>query len=194
MADRGHLFVVQADLTRLAADALLIPCDQHLQVSGTWRPFLEPGAAAQAKEDWFAPSGLSLVDGIAVMADPTPDDPTPDQVVGLRVLVDTVGVESISDMVKQSLEAVRRAAAQAEIHGGRVRRLISMPILGVGQGRFSGQRAEVIRELVGQLLEFVATHPVDVALTLMRRADFAAAQWERQRRSDACLLYTSRCV
>ena len=58
MADRGHLFVVQADLTRLAADAFLIPCDSELNVSGTWRPFVEPGAPAQAKEDWFRPEGV----------------------------------------------------------------------------------------------------------------------------------------
>jgi len=182
VADRGHLFVVQADLTRLAADAFLIPCDSKLNVSGTWRPFVEPGAPAQAKQDWFRPEGVQLDDGVAVMPDPTPKGATPDQVVGLRVLVDTVGVDSIPAMVKRSLDAVRRAAAKAVVHGGRELPLVSMPILGVGQGKFPGRRAETVRELVGQLLDFVSTHPIDVALTLQRTADFAAAQWERQRR------------
>lgn len=183
MADRGHLFVVQADLTRLAADAFLIPCDSALNVSGTWRPFVEPGAPAQAKEDWFRPEGVQLQGGVAVLPDPTPEDATPDQVVGLRVLVDTVGVDSIPAMVSRSLDAVRRAAALATRHGDRALPLIALPILGVGQGRFPGQRAEAVRELVGQLLDFVAAHPIDVALTLQRTADFAAAQWERQCRT-----------
>lgn len=181
MADRGHLFVVQADLTRLAADAFLIPCDSDLNVSGTWRPFVEPGAPAQAKGDWFRPEAVRLDNGVAVLPDPTPNDPTPDQVVGLRVLVDTVGVDSIPAMVERSLEAVRRAAAETVVHGGRELPLVSMPILGVGQGKFPGRRAEAVRELVTQLLDFVATHPIDVALTLQRTADFAAAQWERHR-------------
>lgn len=181
MADRGHLFVVQADLTRLAADAFLIPCDSDLNVSGTWRPFVEPGAPAQTKEDWFRPQGVHLDDGVAVLSDPTPKDATPDQVVGLRVLVDTVGVADLHAMVKRSLEAVRRAAATAVVHGGRELPLVAMPILGVGQGKFPGRRAEAVRELVTQLLAFVATHPIDVALTLQRTADFAAAQWERHR-------------
>ena len=183
MADRGHLFVVQADLTRLAADAFLIPCDSELNVSGTWRPFVEPGAPWQAKEDWFRPEGIELEDGVAVLTDPTPEDPSPDQVVGLRVLVDTVGVKDIPAMVARSLDAVRRAATQATVHGDRALPLVAMPILGVGQGDFRGRRAEVVRELIGQLLDFVATHPIDVALTLQRTADFAAAQWERHRRT-----------
>jgi len=101
MADRGHLFVVQADLTRLAADAFLVPCDSELHVTGTWRPFVEPGAPWQAKHEWFRPEGVQLEDGVAVLPDPTPKDPSPDQVVGLRVLVDTVGVESIPAMVSR---------------------------------------------------------------------------------------------
>lgn len=183
MADRGHLFVVQADLTRLAADAFLVPCDSELHVTGTWRPFVEPGAPWQAKHEWFRPEGVQFEDGVAVLPDLTPEDPSPDQVVGLRVLVDTVGVESIPAMVSRSLDAVRRAAARATRHGGRALPLVALPILGVGQGKFPGRRAEAVRELVGQLLDFVTIHPIDVALTLRRTADFAAAQWERQRRT-----------
>lgn len=77
MADHGHLFVVQADLTRLAADAFLIPCDSELHVTGTWRPFVEPGAQQQAKNDWFTPQGVQLEDGVAVLPDPTRRTPSP---------------------------------------------------------------------------------------------------------------------
>ncbi len=184
MPRSGHLFIVQADLTRLAADAFLIPCDDKLRVTGTWRPFVEPGKPIQSKQEWFIPEGVRLRKGLAVLDDPTPAPATsPDQVVGLRVLVDTVGVHSIPAMVKRSLAGVRLAAT-ATPHGGRDLPLVAMPILGVGQGKFPGRRAEVVRELIRQLLRFVSTNPVDVVLTLRRSSDFAAAEWERHRAQE----------
>lgn len=180
MAARGHLFVVQADMTRLAADAFLVPCDTSLNVTGTWRSFVEPGNADQAKEEWFKPKGAQLDDGISFLPDTTRKGASrPDDVVGIRVLVDTVGVEDIPAMVDRSLRAIRAAAAQAKPHSGRALPLIAMPILGVGQGKYPGRRAEVVRLLVEQLLEFVSHHPIDVALVLRRTSDFAAAQWAR---------------
>lgn len=189
MADCGHLFVVQADMTRLAADAFLIPCDDDVNVSGTWRSFVEPGSQEQAKEDWFKPKGVRLDDGIAFLRDTTRKGASrPDDVVGIRVLVDTVGVEDIPAMVDRSLRAIRAAADQAKPHSGRALPLIAMPILGVGQGKYPGRRAEVVRLLVKQLLEFVSHHPIDVALVLRRTSDFAAAQWARGQVAygDAC--------
>lgn len=44
MTPQGHLFVVQADLSRIAADAFLIPCDSDVNMSGGWRPFVERAA------------------------------------------------------------------------------------------------------------------------------------------------------
>ncbi len=187
MLSRGHLFVVQADLTRLAADAFLIPCDTDLNVTGGWRPFLEPGAKVQESGQWFTPRGVKSEDGFRYLPDTTPgvDRPAPDQVVGLRVLVDTVTAESIPAMVQHSLAAVRFAAGKAARRGGRALPLIAMPILGVGQGNFPGQRVEVLRELIAQLLNFVSRHPIDVALVLRRPADFAAAEWARSQVPDA---------
>ncbi|NCD17557.1 MAG: hypothetical protein EOL91_09675 [Actinobacteria bacterium] len=51
MPHHGHLFVVQADITRLAADAFLIPSDKDLNVAGNWRPFLESGSDAEAADN-----------------------------------------------------------------------------------------------------------------------------------------------
>jgi len=182
MLTNGHLFVVQADITRLAADAFLLPCDTDLNVAGTWRPFLESGTDSQAADNWFTPRGVIEEDGFRYLPDSTPLQPQgPDDVVGVRVLVDTVTAETIPDMVRDSLAAVRFAAGKAERRGGRAVPLIAMPILGVGQGRFKGRRAEVIRELITQLQNFVSTNPIDVALVLLQAADFAAAQWARSR-------------
>ncbi len=191
MTLQGHLFVVQADLSRIAADAFLIPSDSDVNVSGSWRPFVEPGSEPRPSWDWFRPAGVTPTDGLAFLPDPTPhpNEPAgtgkkrsrmPDDVVGLRVLVDTVGVATIPAMVDRSISAVALAAAKARRHGGRSLPLVALPILGVGQGKFPGRRAEVVRELVGLLHEFVATHPIDVALVLQRTSDYAAAQWARK--------------
>ncbi len=196
MTPQGHLFVVQADLSRIAADAFLIPCDSNVNVSGGWRPFVEPGSESRPSWDWFRPEGVALQDGLAFLPDPTPqpNEPdetgkrcrrTPDDVVGLRVLVDTVGVTTIPAMVDRSISAVALAAEKARRHGGRSLPLVALPILGVGQGKFPGRRAEVVRELVERLDEFVAGHPIDVALVLQRTSDYAAAQWARKLAADA---------
>lgn len=180
MLMNGHLFVVQADITRLAADAFLIPCDEDLNVAGSWRPFLESGTDAEAADNWFTPRDVIEEDGFRYLPDTTPHQPQgPDDVVGLRVLVDTVTAKTIPDMVRGSLAAVRFAAGKAERRGGRALPLIAMPILGVGQGNYPVQRTEVIRELITQLQDFVSNNPIDVALSLLETADFAAAQWAR---------------
>lgn len=142
MTPQGHLFVVQADLSRIAADAFLIPCDSNVNVSGGWRPFVEPGSEPRPSWDWFRPEGVTLTDGLAFLADPPPKpkepDGTgttqrrmPDDVVGLRVLVDTVGVATISAMVDRSIDAVALAADKARRHGGR-----SLPLRKVRDGIF----------------------------------------------------------
>lgn len=185
MLTRGHLFIIQADLTRVAADAFLVPCDTDGRVAGTWRPFLEPGAASQAKNDWFKPRRVNHDGEFPHLPDTTPEDSDhPDQVTGLRVLVDTVRPDSIEGMVQYSLEAVRFAAKHARHHDKRVIPLVALPILGVGQGNFPGRRMEVLRLLVQGLLEFVATEPIDVVLVLRRPADLAAAQWVRGSLTD----------
>lgn len=33
----GHVFVVHSDLTRLACDAWLLPCDSEQDIAGSWR-------------------------------------------------------------------------------------------------------------------------------------------------------------
>ena len=77
---------------------------------------------------------------------------------------------------RQGPRPAKRERYLATVRGGRVLPLIAMPIIDVGQGRFRGRRAEVVRELIRHLSEFVANHPIDVALCLQCTADFAAAQ------------------
>lgn len=138
-SQQGHLFVVQADLTRLAADAFIIPCDGDGYVAGGWRPFVEPGKKQQASTDWFKPEGVEIREGMARLSPPAIAGSAdgrlrPDNVLGVRVLVDTVTPKTIEGMVARALEAVKAVASEAESHGGRVVPLVALPIVGVGQG------------------------------------------------------------
>lgn len=181
MDAHGHLFVIQADLTRLAADAFLVPCDNHANVSGAWRPFVEPDQPAQPKENWFVPTDAQPGQRFTILPPRTiPDTQGPDAVWGRRVLVDTVGVQSIDEMIDNVLLAVEEAAKGLERHDGRVVPLIALPVMGVGQGRFRRQRATVVRRLVERLGDFVRGHSIDVVLVAQRASDYAAAQWARE--------------
>lgn len=177
----GHLFIIQADMRFLAADAFLIPCDGSVQVSGGWRSFVDAESREQPDSQWHRVPGVTLDEGIASLTDPTPEGRcSPDRVVGRRVLVDTVSVTDVDAMIDRYLAAVKKAAEGIKARGGRTLPLVAMTVPGVGQGAFQGRRAEVIRKLIMRTLEFVASHEVDVALVVSRDSDFAAAQWARQ--------------
>jgi len=185
-ADRGHLFVMQGDLTRLAADAYLVPCDGGGNVSRIWTGFVDEGGPSN-NADWFLPSsevewGRQSGPRLGFLPDPTPTGKerlNPDEVVGLKVLVDTVTPQTIEAMVDHALTAVTAAADRAEKHLGRHLPLVALPILGVSQGNFPGQRAAVVRKLVARLQSYVVRNPIDVVLVMRHSTDFAAAQWAR---------------
>ncbi len=178
--ERGHLFVVQADMTRLAADAYLIPCDTEHYVNPVWEG-LVPLGEEHPDGGWrLAPSEVDWrSDGLGVLADTSPVDPSADDVVGLRVFIDTVSTKSVRDLVDRAMRGIELAAALSHRHLRRHRRLIALPLLGVGQGTYSTERADVMDTLVTELAQFVSGHAIDVALVLFHDSDFAAAQWKR---------------
>ncbi|TFV61519.1 hypothetical protein E4P42_01075 [Mycobacterium sp. PS03-16] len=170
----GHLFVAQGDLTRLACDSILIPCDSEGNVNAVWRPLLPPSLRPSRRNpgwlvldsdlDDAGMAKLPAADGRAVFAFATVDvdrDATPEQVA------------------QRTWAAVGRAATRVEAHGRRVRPLVGLPLPGTGHGGLSSHRGKVI----GALLERFRSSPVsaDVALVLSDRRDFAAVQ---ERRND----------
>lgn len=64
---RGHLFVVQADMTRLAADAYVIPCDGTPELTRSWERLVAPSDEPASRSDWFRPKDVTLKDGVAVV-------------------------------------------------------------------------------------------------------------------------------
>lgn len=136
MPAAGHLFVVHADMRQPAADAYVIPCDRAPNVTGQWRPLVEPGMSAQ--KQWFVPQDARHVsEYLFRLPDAHTQESLPDSVVGPRFLLDTVsGARSPLDLAKRALGAVEYAARAASTHLGRHLPLVALPMLGVGAGNF----------------------------------------------------------
>ncbi|KUI34667.1 hypothetical protein AU195_09085 [Mycobacterium sp. IS-1496] len=171
----GHLFVAHGDLTKLACDAILVPCDSAGNVNAAWRDVLPAGLpASRLDPGWLVlpdkPNegviDLHSVDGRPVWAFVTVDidrDATPDEVVD------------------RTWAAVEHVAGQITAREGRAASLIGLPLPGTGHGGLRTRRAEVINALLER--HRATTLDVDVALVCSDRRDFAAVQ-ERRRDDD----------
>lgn len=174
----GHVFVVGADLTRLACDDVLVPTDRSLRVAPGWCSLLPDEVVSSTDADG-ACVDLSWVGGERVLQ--VPGD-------GSRGawLVDTVddhglGLPWLLDGAREALAAVARREVPEPAHG-RARRLVGLPALGTGWGGAAGERGALLQQLMPVLREAAAEHGFDVALVLRGASDLAAAQ--RVRRGD----------
>jgi hypothetical protein len=174
----GHVFVVGADLTRLACDDVLVPTDRRLRLSRDWCALLPDGVDVTGTDD-----------GIRVEAEWGDRDRVL-ELSGSRPhvwLVDTVddegrGLPWLLDGAREALAAVARRRVDSPAHG-RARRLVGLPALGTGWGGAAGERGALLQQLLPVLREAAHEHGFDVALVLRRPSDLAAAQ--RVRRAEA---------
>lgn len=169
MNSPGHVFVVHADLTKLACDEYLIPTDVHRHVTGHWGVFGRPGAVPDGWGD----------DGRRVT------DPVEKEAGESRRLVRWVNTGSVEgrDPVGWVAEGLRQAlaAAASDLRGrppryGRARPLLGLPLFGVGAGGFDGVRGEVLAALLAVAHEAARHAPFDIVFVCYRRADYAAMQ------------------
>ncbi|MBB2989662.1 hypothetical protein FHR72_001125 [Mycolicibacterium iranicum] len=176
----GHLFVTRGDLTKLACDGMLIPCDSAGHVNPGWSDVLPPGLPrSDAYPEWLVLDGrpnnaglvaLPAVDGRAVWAFASVDidrDATPE------------------DVVDRTWKALTHVAGHIAAREGRAAPLIGLPLPGAGHGGLGTRRAEVIKSLLQRYRD--ASLTADVALVLWDRRDFAAIQ-ERRNDDDWCEL------
>lgn len=183
-ATRGHLFVVQGDLNRFHADDVLVPCDGNANVSGHFRSLLDDVVPAPMG---VVPAGLK--ERIGAGADRRP--------IRLRQadgrpgvwLVNTAsaGVSPVDDLewlisgVLRALDTVAVEAGGVVGPTGRSRRLIAMPLVGIGAGGFRNVMAQAIKRLLGALDNFCQKEgSPDVVLVTHERSDYAAVQRHRK--------------
>ena len=175
---RGHVFVVGADLTRLACDDVLVPTDRSLRLSRGWCSLLpddlqvaESDGGVRVRRNWHADERVLELPGQGAP----------------RVwLIDTVddgkrGLPWLLAGAREALAAVARRSVDRPAHG-RARRLVGLPALGTGWGGAAGERGALLQQLLPVLREAAEEHGFDVALVLRGPSDLAAAQ--RVRRAD----------
>lgn len=172
----GHVFVARGDLTKLACDAILIPCDSALNVNAVWRDVLpENLKRSNATGAWLVLDGESDDAGVVELED---SDGRP---VRAFVTVDVDRDATPQDVVDRTWTALEHVAGKVEAHGGRAVPLLGLPLPGTGHGGLDTRRAEVINLLFERHRR--TSLPADVALVLYDRRDFAAVE-ERRNEDD----------
>lgn len=190
----GHLFVVQADLAKLAVTDVIVPCDDELNfhagfkgvfADGTTQPgtFLQQGAdylqlAQQESAADVGQPGLWLVDGAAARRSATAGSP-------LVWLFDSsrpgrIGADSaptgLLDRLRTALEVVKQ-------HDRTRPRTIAMVLPGINAGGYAGHYSQVISGTLDVLQQaVVAQGGPDIVLSVLHRADYAAVQHLRRGR------------
>lgn len=170
----GHLFVAQGDLTRLACDALVIPCDTAFNVNKVWADVLPAGLPVGDRDDWLRlwhdPTGSGVVElppnaGRRVVAVVTVDGPA-----------------EPADVVDRIWQAFAHVSAGLAPGQGRHVALVGIPLVGTGHGGLADRRGEVIDELLSRHRS--TPLDVDLALIVHDRRDFAAVQMRRRPQAD----------
>lgn len=169
----GHLFVAHGDLTKLACDAVLIPCDAQGWVTPGWRPLLPAGLLRDQTSGWFRLRDAPDLDGTVALPD----------VDGRKVLAFASmewAATDPADVVERLWRAVITASRNLAASAGRAVPLIGVPLAGTGEGGLAHRRGEVIDKILEKHRASGLPLAGDVALVCRERRDFAAVQVRRR--------------
>lgn len=163
----GHVFLVHANLTRLACDAWLVPSGSKPGPGMVWKDSVSSAVPAGTPAHWRVSSGR------VIRWDPIqPDWPRP-WVVKTHSGGDAPA-DKFVDAARQFLEVT--SAESGSPRGGRAAPLLALPVVGAGSAGGGHKAGEIVRELLPALYEFVKSKRVDVALVMKDAAQYAAAQ------------------
>lgn len=163
----GHVFLVHGDITKLAADAWLVPGGPAEHPGGTWTTAVGyERADPQEIGRVFRWKKLRARDAEPFLVDVGGSNRTP-----------------ISWYVEGARLFLERAAAwfanQPPKHD-RAKPLFALPLVGTGQGGKRREAGAVARELLPALYDFAEAHEIDVALVMIEGAAYSAAQAVRR--------------
>lgn len=180
----GHLFAVHGDLTKLALDDIVIPCDGRLNVTAGFRSVL--GEIRAGDGDWIRPVGHEPPDGFDG-SDRAPlllheHAGEPRAWLFNSSISDGVSTEAALEWLTTGIESLLITIASRERQPlyGRSRRTIGMPMVGVGEGGFKQIRADVIKALLEKLASLCQRPGFpDVVVVAWERSDYSALQAHR---------------
>jgi SIR2-like domain len=170
----GHLFVAQGDLTRLACDAIAIPCDADGNVSDFWAGVLPDDLPVGDSRDWRRLDGQPNADGVITL--PDNDNRRVRAFVALEYRAEP------RDVIDRTWRALENVCSNLEKADSRHLPLVGIPLAGTGAGGLHGRRAEVIEGLL--MRQRSSRLHADVALIVRDRRDFAAVQVRRRADTD----------
>ncbi|HVL82794.1 MAG TPA: SIR2 family protein [Pseudonocardia sp.] len=173
----AHVFVAPGDVTRLAADAWLLPTDRTLSIRAAWFARVP---ALHHTIDTLGDHAHRLRDGTAhALVLPGWAETTPQPVL---VAVPFDGVREAGQVVAPLQEALRAAAGAArvrvDLRRASARRglpLVGLPLFGSAGGGGDLLRGELIRTVLDVAGAIAQDEHVDVALVLREPSDLAQA-------------------
>lgn len=180
---RGHVFVVQGDLTKFACDAWMIPSDSIGNVtSAFWeseQTALENVGARRDVGDYGTP-GMDWKERLAIPL-------TGKDAKGPRPwLIRSAG--EIEEALA-GVEAFVKAASEGEKGSSKAegcRTLMALPLVGTGKGGSAPVAGDLIARLLPRLMELAQEHDVDLALVIINEVHWAAVQAYRKKHANNC--------
>jgi len=166
----GHFFVTRGDLRKLHCDALLIPTDAEPWVTDLWSDLVgrDPNDGGPPR-DFTRPPGWG--DSVHTCLYPNPEGKTP------AVWLTNIGHRPITDL----LDNVEAFLDEASRHSSNSVPRLALPAVGTAAGGYVEDKGMVFDSLVPFLIQYAATHPVDIVLVTFQHKHYAAAQRARKR-------------
>lgn len=195
----GHLFVVQADLSKLVVSDVVVGCDADFNfhrgfaglfgggvVAGT---FPTVGSESHVRPSSFVPQGPGpwlvpkAASGSRVWLLDTSIGPAAGQgpVRSAEELVAriTAAIESIAQVDRDQLVDGDHAP---EVGTAKVRQRVGLTLMGIKEGGYRESYSAVIQLTIAALERLCDSLDLDIVLSLLNRADYAAVQHLRRRR------------
>lgn len=166
---KGHVFVVRGDISKLACDAWLTPCDYEAKPERKWIPSF-----------WKGPfEGSPFQQGQRVQKLPNWPEKMPQPWLTNVGGTDNTQVEWYIKGVADFLETVKTDLVDKEPLYGRSRPLLAMPVVGTALGGALEKAGEILERMLKELRDFTANNKIDVAVVAINPDTYAAAQAER---------------
>ena len=171
MTAAAHTFVVQAGLTKLACDVVLVPTDAFLDVRPQWTDLGQP-----RKPSGWSNSGIRVTGGAR---DPSCGQRRFVHWVNTGSVPRLADVEWLAEGVRQALDAAGDTVHDKPILNDRARPLVGLPLFGTGAGGYDAVRGEVLDAILTECQTAAGRHGYDVVIACWHRSDYAALQARR---------------